>query len=192
VVPVARGVPRPQVQFQLTCPRGYIVGGVDAELTDRGIDLSFLGRSGSPVNPGITTSRTVVFVATWVGAAAKAPTFRPHAGCVPARGGGRRTPTIVGVVPPGEPTVRHVRSVRIAAGTSRRLTQACARGERLVDAHRALGFFTARPPTQALVASVSASQHVRGNAVVVTARGGRAIRGVRAVVQIAAVCTGGA
>ena len=100
-------MPRPQVQFQLTCPKGYIVGGLDAELTDRAIDVWFLGAAGSPVAPGTTTSRTIVFVATYVGvgrARADVPAARrlhprrrrrpPHADRVPA------------VFPPGKPTVR--------------------------------------------------------------------------------------
>lgn len=192
VVPVGRGVPRPQVQYQLTCPRGYMVGGVDAELTDRTIDIAFLGASGSPVNPGITTSRTVVFVATYVGAGARTPTFRPHAGCIPARGGGRRTPTsVAAVVPPSQPTERRVRTIRIAANRTQNVVQACRAGERLVAAHNARGFFTRTPPSADLVVSLSATPRVRGNRVVVAARGGPALRGVRAVVQVSAVCAGG-
>ena len=57
VVPVSGGVPRPRVEYQLTCPRGHIVGGLDARISDRAIDVNFLGTLGSPVNPGITTRR---------------------------------------------------------------------------------------------------------------------------------------
>ena len=32
VVPTAASFPRPQVEYQLTCPRGYIVGGTDARV----------------------------------------------------------------------------------------------------------------------------------------------------------------
>ena len=120
--PVGRRCPsrgrklRQQVQFQLTCPKGFIVGGVDAELSDRAIDVWFLGAPGSPVAPGRTTSRTIVFVATYVGSGARAPTFRPHAGCIPGGGGGSRTPTAFSAIfPPGKPTVRRVRTVRVAA-----------------------------------------------------------------------------
>jgi hypothetical protein len=87
-VPAPSGVPRPSVEFQLSCPRGYIVGGLDAELSARGIDVTFLGKLGSPVNPGITTSRAAVFLARYAGRTATAPTFRPHVGCVPSSGGG--------------------------------------------------------------------------------------------------------
>jgi hypothetical protein len=192
VVPTGRGVPRPQVQYQLACPRGYVVGGLDAELTDRAIDIAFLGKSGSPVNPGISTSRTVVFVATYVGTSARTPTFRPHIGCMPASGGGGRVPTAVSaVVPPGQPTVRRVKTVRVPAGESKRIVQACGGAERLVAAYHARAFYTARPPTDAQIAAVSAARAVRGGRVTVSARADGALGRVRAVVQVSAVCAGG-
>ena len=192
VVPVGHSVPRPQVEYQLACPRGYIVGGIDAQLSDAAIDLAFLGKSGSPVNPGITTTRTIVFVATYVGASAARPTFRPHIGCIPAAGGGRRTPTAVSaVVPPGAPTVWRVRNVLIGPNTSRRIAQGCSSGERLVAAYHAFGFYRVKPPTAALIAGIGATQRVGGGRVVMSVHGGSALRGVRAVVQVAAVCAGG-
>jgi hypothetical protein len=186
VVPVGRGVPRPQVQYQLTCPRGFVVAGLDAELSDRAIDVSFLGSSGSPVSPGITTSRSVVFVGSYVGGGAKAPTFRPHAGCVPARGGGQRTPTgVAAVFPPGQPTIRRVRTVGVTS--TARIVVACRSDERLVAWYAARGFFTPAPPTAALISSLSVKLRVRGDRVVGTARAGR----VHGVVQVSAVCGGG-
>lgn len=187
IVPVGNSVPRPQVQFVLSCPKGYIVGGLDAELTDRAIDVAFLGKTGSPVNPGITTSRTAVFSATYVGGAARAPSFRPHIGCMPG-GGGRRTPTSVSaVVPPGEPTTRLVKNIRLSAGTTKRIVLACATGERLIAAYDARGFFTAAPPTQQMASAFTVTRAITGNRVVVKARSGTA----GAVVQVSAVCAGG-
>ena len=186
VVPTSRAIQRPQVEFQLRCPRGFVVGGVDAELTDRAIDVWFLGASGSPISPGRTTSRTVVFLATYVGTRTTPPTFRPHAGCVPARGGGSRTPTSVSsVFPPRRPTVRRVRTFRIT--TSRGVAVGCRRDERLVAAYSATGFRTAKPPSSALIASLSARPALARDHITVMARGG----GGRAVVQVAAVCAGG-
>jgi hypothetical protein len=186
VVPVSHATPRPEVQYQLTCPKGYVVGGLDAELTDRAIDVWFLGASGSPVSPGRTTSRTVVFVATYVGAGGKAPTFRPHAGCIPGQGGGSRTPTSVkAVVPPGKPTVRRVRTVRIE--TPRTVAVRCRGDEHLVAAYSARGFRMAKPPSPLLVSSLSARPRLTANGITVEASGGNA----RAVVQVAAVCAGG-
>ena len=45
--------------------------------------------------------------------------FRPHIGCVPASGGGRRSPTAYHAFPPGKPTVRQVTTFRVRAGTTR-------------------------------------------------------------------------
>src|SRR5581483_7089148 len=87
VVPTGPATPRVAARYELSCPRGWVVGGTDAELSDRAIDLAFLGTS------GITTARTMQFLGTYSGAAGRAPTFRPHIGCVPTSGGGRRTPT---------------------------------------------------------------------------------------------------
>ncbi|MGH3133508.1 MAG: hypothetical protein ACRDNY_07180, partial [Gaiellaceae bacterium] len=109
VVPVGEGAPRPGVDFQLTCPPRYVVGGLDAELSERAIDVSFSGRLGSPVNPGITTSRSAVFTGSYVGESPRSPTFKPYVGCMPAAGGGPRVPTSLSVVPPGSPTVRRVK-----------------------------------------------------------------------------------
>ncbi|MGZ4394420.1 MAG: hypothetical protein ACXVZ2_03530 [Gaiellaceae bacterium] len=190
VVPTGRGVPRAQVQYQLSCPKGYIAGGLDSELTDRSIDVGFLGAVGAPVNPGITTSRDVVFVASYVGLSPHAPTFRPHLGCMPSSGGGGRIPTAA-VVPPGKPTVRRVRNVVLHSGGVQRVAQGCAPGERLVGAAHAIGFYTDRPPSGALLASVTASQAVRGGRVVVGVRSGTGLIGVRAIVQVEAVCAGG-
>jgi len=186
VVPSSRAIQRPQVQFQLTCPRGFIVGGVDAELTDRAIDIWFLGASGSPVSPGRTTSRTIVFVAMYVGTSSATTTFRPHAGCIPASGGGSRTPTSVSsVFPPGHPTVRRARTFRITA--PRGVAVGCRRDEHLVAAYSASGFRTAKPPSAALIASLSTQPALAQDHITVMARGG----GGRAVVQVAAVCAGG-
>ena len=186
VVPVSARAQRPQVQFQLTCPKGFIVGGVDAELSDRAIDIWFLGAPGSPVAPGRTTGRTIVFVATYVGTGASAPTFRPHAGCIPGQGGGSRTPTAFSrVFTPTKPTVRRVKNVRVRPGSTYAVR--CRNDERLVAAYSARGFRTAKPPTPALVHSLSARASLGPNRITATASGG----GGRAVVQLQAVCAGG-
>jgi hypothetical protein len=187
VVPTASSVPRPHVEYQLTCPRGYIVGGVDARLSDRGIDVSFIGKLGSPINPGITSSRSAVFVASYVGTTARAPTFRPFIGCMPSSGGGG-IPTAVGVVKPGEPTIRRVRSAPIRPG-SRTVTSTCRRRETLVGASHAFAFRTAQPPSASLVGMVSGARAVRGQRVLVSARGDAELGSVRAIVQVHAVCS---
>ncbi len=187
VVPVGTSVPRPRVEYQMTCPRGFIVGGVDARLSDRGIDVQFLGTLGSPVNPGITTSRSVVFVASYVGATARAPSFRPFIGCMPSSGGGR-IPTAVGVVKPGDPTIRRVGAFRVRPGT-RTVESACRAREVLVDASHAFAFRMAQPPSASAIGTVTGSRAVRGNRVLVSARGDAELGRLRAIVQVHAVCS---
>ena len=189
VVPVERTTPRPRVEFQLRCPRGYIVGGLDAELSERAIDVTFSGALGSPVNPGITTADSAVFSGVYVGAGAPAASFRPHIGCIPASGGGGRRPTAVTAVPPGKPTVRRVWAVRPLAGRALRRVYGCRAGERLVAASHAVGLYTRRPPDARLAAAVTVTRSLRSGRVVVAVRAGQAVRGVRAVVQVHAVCT---
>lgn len=192
VVPARGGVPRRGVEYQLACPRRYVVAGLDAELSVREIDVSFLGKLGTPVNPGITTSRTAVFAATYVGGSGRAATFRPHIGCIPASGGGGgRVPTAVSAFPPGAPTVWRVRTVRLRPGRTERVVRRCAAGERVVGASHAIGFARNAPPEAALIAAVSASRALRGGRVVATVRTAAAAHGARALIQVQAVCAGG-
>lgn len=188
VVPTGGGVPREQVEYQLRCPRNHVVAGLDAELSRRAIDVAFLGTLGSPVNPGISTSRSVVFVASFVGVSATHATVRPHIGCVPATGGGGRVPTSFTVFQPGQPTVRRVREARVRPGSAT-VVQGCLANERLVGAAHAFGFYTRRPPDAGLVASVAGTRVIRGGRVRVTARGDAELGSVRAVVQVQAVCS---
>jgi hypothetical protein len=191
VVPGSLRTPRARVNYQLSCPRGFAVGGLDAELSDRAIDVDFLGKLGSPVGPGVTTGRAAVFGAAYVGATARAPSFRPHLGCIPAAGGGS------GPVPfrkpdatPGEPVLRRVRNVRLRPGNVRAVA-ACAAGERLISSWHAIGFYTSSPPSALLIQSAVATRAVRGGRVDVRVRGGVALGTVRAIVQAGAVCGGG-
>ncbi|HXY16767.1 MAG TPA: hypothetical protein VEH79_01205 [Gaiellaceae bacterium] len=190
VVPTAAGTTRPQVEYQLACPKGFVVGGTDVEVSDREIDVVFLGRSGSPVNPGVTTSRAIVFVASYVGGKPAGPSFRPHIGCLPAAGGGGRVPTALTPFTLGQPTVRRVRQVRLAPG-ARTVVQGCARDERLVGGWSAVGFYQPTPPPPALAAAVSSVRGTRGGRVVARVESGPVVSGVRAVLQIGAVCAGG-
>ena len=93
-------------------------------------------------------------------------------------------------IPPGQPTIRRVRTVTLRAGSTRAVA-ACAAGERLISGWHAIGFYTASAPSAALVQTVNASRSVRGNRVDVRVRTGAAVNGVRAIVQVGAVCGGG-
>jgi hypothetical protein len=192
VVPAAVTAPRSHVDFQLSCPRGFVIGGLDAELSDRAIDIDFLGRLGSPVNPGVTTTRAALFRATYTGSSPRGPTFRPHLGCLPTSGGGSgpvpyRRPS---AFPPGEPTIKRVRTVPLRPGVVRAVA-ACAASERLLSAWHSVAFYTPSAPAEALIQSVSATRSVQGRRVVVRVHVAAAVQGVRAVVQVGAVCGGG-
>jgi hypothetical protein len=189
VVPGGGGANRAKVEWQLSCPREHVVGGLDAVVSVRAIDVSFYGRLGSPVNPGITTGRAVTFVGSNVGQSDRAATFRPFIGCMPSAGGGSRIPTAVGAFPAGEPTTRRVTTERVRPGTST-VTARCVRGERLVGASHAFGFQTRSAPNASLAASVTGTRAVRDGRVVVRVRGDAELEGVRALVQVHAVCAG--
>jgi hypothetical protein len=188
VVPTSTSAQRERVEFQLSCPRGYVVGGTDARLSVRAIDVGFIGMTGSPVNPGITTTRSAVFLGTYVGrSASAAPTFKPFIGCMPMAGGGSRIPTSVSQFRPGRPVTRRAKTVRVRPGTAT-VTQRCTRGERLVGGTHAFGFSTRTPPSASLVGSVSGAQTISDQSVVVRVTGDAALGGVRAVVQVQALC----
>jgi hypothetical protein len=190
VVPTATTVPRPGVQYQLTCPKGFIVGGLDAELTDRNIDVTFDALLGSPVNPGISTARAALFTGRAVAGPVRAASFRPHIGCIPAAGGGGRIPTVAHIVPPGHPSARHAWNVRVRPG-AQAVSKSCGGGETLVSASHAVGFYGQTPPSAALIAAVHATHTVRNGRVIVSIRAGSAVAKVRAVVQILLTCAGG-
>lgn len=171
-----------QVSFQLTCPARFVVAGLDAELSRSGVDVTFRGSLGSPVNPGITTSRSVEFLARLLAGGAPA-TFRPHVGCVPASGGGERFPTVHRPAPALVPT-----AVEIAVRPGiHRYAERCAAGRRLTGAVHAVGFYTAAPPSAALVGSIAVAQGVHAGVVRLVVRAG-ALPGVRAVVQVELDC----
>lgn len=191
VVPATTGSSRQRVEYQLDCPKGYVVGGLDARLSARAIDVSFLGQLGSPVNPGITTTRSAVFVATYVGRSDSAPTFKPFIGCLPMAGGGSRVPTSAGsaeVFPAGRAATRRVRTVRVRPGSTT-VVQRCAAGEHVVGGTHAFGFATRTPPSASLVSSVSGVQAVADRSVSVRVRGDAELAGVRAFVQVHALCS---
>lgn len=191
VVPSTTGSSREPVEYQLDCPKGHVVAGLDARLSVRPIDVSFLGKLGSPVNPGITTTRSAVFVGTYVGRSDPAPTFKPFIGCMPMAGGGSRVPTSVGAAEafqPGQPVTRRVRTVRVRPGSTS-VVQRCAKGERVVGGSHAFAFATRTPPSESLVSSVSGSQSVGERSVSVRVRGDAELAGVRTFVQVHALCS---
>jgi hypothetical protein len=183
---------RTETKWQLSCPKGFVVGGLDAELTSRALDVVFRATLGSPVNPGISTSTAAVFLGRLVTGRDPAATFRPHIGCIPARGGGGRVPTAHHkIYPPGKPTVLRASPLAVRAGTTRRVARACHAGERLVTSSDAIGFYAKQPPSRAVAGAVHATLKTAGGRVSVTIRGGPQVRGHRAIVQLDLLCAGG-
>ena len=186
VVPAAGGAST--AAWQLECPQRGVVAGLDARVTEPALGVSFTGRLGSPVNPGITTTTAVLFTGTYVGRTAKPTSFRPFIGCL--RGGGRRTPTAASATPlrPGEPIVTRVKTLRVRVGQLARTTHGCRRGERLLGASHAVGLHSGEAPPQAAASSVRVVLAVRAGRILVSAsRQGLPAR-VRAEVQVHAEC----
>jgi hypothetical protein len=172
----------PEVSYQLSCPKRFVVGGLDAELSRRGLDVTFRGRLGSPVNPGITTTTSAVFVAR-VLVQGPSATFRPHIGCIPAAGGGQRFPT---VHRPEQAIIPTAVQFTVMAGVHRH-TARCAAGKRLAGATHAIGFYTDDPPETPLVRRIAVQQTISGGVVNLVVRAGP-LEGVNVIVQVDMVC----
>jgi len=187
VLSAETGSQRERVEWQVTCPQGHVAGGLDARLSVRGIDVGFIGTVGSPVNPGISTSRSVVFLGTYVGGSDRAPTFKPFVGCIPLAGGGSRIPTAVTQLRPGRPVTRRVKTVRVRPGVTT-VVQRCSRGERLVGGSHAFAFATRTPPSASLVAGIDGATRVGSATVTTRITGDAELSNVRALVQVHALC----
>jgi hypothetical protein len=180
--------PYPAARWQLKCPEG-VVGGLDARLTDRAIDVDFPGLMGSPVNPGITTSTSAVFTGTYTGRLRKPTAFRPFIGCIPG-GGGARTPTGLQAFRPGRPTLVRARTLVLAFGRLLRETHSCRPGEQLVRSSAAVGFYTGeQPPSARQLAAVRVTYAVHEGQILVSASRQGIPRGTRVAVQVLATCT---
>jgi hypothetical protein len=130
------------------------------------------------------TGRSIVFWASYVGATARSPSFRPHVGCMPGGGGGR-IPT---AFKPGRPTIRRVAQTEIAPGRNA-TAKTCPARETLVGASHAFGFFMRNAPSASLVESVGGRQRVSGRRVIVLVTADVEVASVQAVVQVHAICS---
>jgi len=178
-----------ETRYALACPKRFIVGGLDAELTRRSLDVAFRGALGSPVNPGVTTSSTAVFVGRLLGGGSPAA-FRPHIGCIPASGGGSRFPTVHHVFPPSQPLAPTIAQIPVRPGVHR-YVERCGARKTLVGATHAVGLYTQSAPTVAQLRSVSVAQRIAGGSVHVTVRSG-ALQGAGATVQVDLDCAAAA
>ena len=171
-----------EVEFQLACPRKFVIGGLDADISVRDISIGFRGSLGAPINPGITTSTSVVFLARVLRPASRVPSFRPRIGCIPGSGG-QRTPTAVGARAPG----RTATALAVLPGIHHFVVH-CPAKQRLAQATHAIAFYLAMPPSAQLAGSVSVAQSVRDGRVYVTVRGAPELHGVHAIVQVDLLC----
>ncbi len=192
VPPPGRGSTTAMSVWQLKCPPSLgIVGGVDVSVSNPWIDVSFPGRIGSPINPGITTGNSVVFDAVSFGPAGRAASFLPQIGCIPSEGG-QRVPTGIAAPTefrPGAGLVRHVHTIELRPRSAVvRKVLACGAAERLVSVQMGIGIFTARAPRPAQLRSVTVSRSIRGGKIYVTAARHGLRSDIAAQVQIHALC----
>jgi hypothetical protein len=193
-VSAPRGTEATVTQFLLSCPRGSVVAGTDALVSDRGLDVEFLGTLGAPVGPGVTTHDSVLFIGTYTGAARRPSGFQPYLGCVPAQGGGGRSttafhPFAAASFPPGEPLVRRTEVLKLAVNGPTTGILGCNRGERLVGSGHALAFPQRKQPPIEWLADVRGSRRIIDGRVAVSATRGAAIPPrTTVVVQIQALC----
>jgi hypothetical protein len=184
--------------YQLSCPgRGQIIGGLDADRAGP-LELSFLGTLGGPVGPGVTTSRSAVFVARTTLSLAS---FRPLLGCIPASGGGGRARTsyepkrkLMAAAPGPVPdaTIRRVKNVRLKDAPAQVASHGCLAGERLLAWSTAIAFRRNRPLALSALGSVRATGRRAGSRVAVRVRSGiTRPQGVRVELQIHAICVRG-
>ena len=136
-VPTAAAGSASTVQYQVTCPKRSVAGGLDAILGDPTLEVRWLGLLGSPINPGISTKRSVVFQA--LSARARPTAFRPVVGCIPTSGGGGRSTTAYTAAQP-KPLQRRFHTVSVRGNQPVGVITACASGERLAGATYAVGF----------------------------------------------------
>lgn len=184
-------VPAGGVEYALTCPLpGYVVAGTDARVATRDVDVSFRGESGSPVGPGVTTRRSVVFHAARSRAGAGLSSFRPFIGCIPTRGGGGRALTAFSAGTPGVKSAQPVRSVVVSrpVRTPALVVRVpCPAGSRLVGSTHAVAFRQPLSPSDAMLGAVRV-RRAAVDGVLVARVTSTAAAGPKAEVQVRALC----
>ena len=187
VVADARGA-----DWELACPlRNYVIGGTDARVATRDVDVSFRAEIGSPIGPGVSTGRSVVFHGARTGAGGGSSSYQPYIGCIPSSGGGGRALTAYTAGAPGFKVAKPLFSVAVTVPILRHtqiLRTRCPSPSRLVGATHAVGFDQPFPPSTVQRASVRVRRTIVEGVVVarVTAD---AVAGPSARVQVRALCS---
>jgi hypothetical protein len=177
-----------RAEYLLSCPRGRsVVGGLDAQASSRDVRVSFDGRIGAPVSPGVTTTRYALFRA--VSTSGRAQTFQPRLGCIPLAGGGGRSTVSARITPAGPPLELRSRIAIIGPGEVRFTKVSCHTSEQLVGAWHAVAFRLKKPPTLGAGTLVHATHASVGKQVVATATATDGLSvSVNAIVQVGAEC----
>jgi hypothetical protein len=181
--------PRGQATYLLACPAGRsVVGGLDAQASSRAVRVSFDGRLGAPVGPGLTTTRYALFRA--ISISGRAQTFQPRLGCIPTQGGGGRSTVSARVVTPVGPSLElRSRIVIIGPGQVRFAKVSCLPSEHLVGAWHATAFRVKQPPKIGAGTLVDVTRTTSAKNVVVTATATDGLSiDVHPVVQVGAEC----
>jgi hypothetical protein len=185
-IPAPSGQSR-SATWELVCPQG-IVGGVDARASEKEVAVEFPGRIGSPVNPGITTSRSLVFRGTYAGTLQRRTSYQPSIGCIPPTGGGGRVRASLSAVKPGTPITVRIATLPVIDGLRAHAALRCHAGERLLGSSTSVGLYTDDAPTRAQLGAVKVTRVRRGPRIVVGATRLGLAPSLRVDVQLQAVC----
>jgi hypothetical protein len=178
--------PGSETLYLQSCGNQGVVGGVDADVTSTAVRLSFDGRLGAPVSPGVTTTPKVLYRGRVVQGGRGA--FQPWVGCIPARAGGGRS-TVSARIAPGPALDRVARTIVVSPGEVKTATLRCPAPEKLVGSWHAIAFRTKRPPDLADAGRVQAAHRIAGAKVVLTVAATDALSiDAHAVVQVGAEC----
>jgi hypothetical protein len=176
-----------ETDYLQSCGKQGVVGGVDADVTSTAVRLSFDGRLGAPVSPGVTTTVKVLYRGRLVTGARGA--FQPWVGCIPASGGGGRSTVSARVTSPGPALDRVARTIVVSPGEVKTASLSCPSPEKLVGAWHAVAFRTKKPPDLADAARVQAAHRIAGKKVVLTVEATDALSiDAHAVVQVGVEC----
>ena len=182
-------------EWELKCAgRNDTIGGTDAIGSTSTVAVTFQASPGSPVRSGVSTHNAVIFSGLDGGGGTSAVTYRPAIGCIPGGGGSgtRSRVSYQATFPPF--TGLDIRSgdTAIEAGQPLRVADGCQIGGRLLHASSALGFFGAKPPSAALLRSISSHEEFTRDSFTVTVTPGPTLpRDARVVLQVRIICTEG-